>query len=319
MRTFLEDGFYQLENAVDSMIHFMEISHVREMVLAEHVYNRYDEAIGAYYISKQGVQRCEELYKELFWYKQINPLDPDERTNWECYEHLVQITGHRGGEARDRSRRWYMSTCHQRFGAHALAWFWTMGFLNEDMVVALNRTAARRTEENRQRAHHSGAPEPAVGGKRPKLHAMARRDARRFANLEKRWAAAEAPEGPCQAQTCRWRQWPNWSFQERVQCLRCGTFVCLDCQPRAHSGSGSDPAVEYFLLCPACFETHGRELPVLGRIEDRPAPDKCDNEEDNTNTHRPGPFLQCRFCNRWLCADCARDDGPPHACSTLVS
>ena len=45
MRTVLEDGFYKLENAVDSMIHFMEISHVREMVLAERVYNRYDEDI----------------------------------------------------------------------------------------------------------------------------------------------------------------------------------------------------------------------------------------------------------------------------------
>jgi len=67
VRTFLEDGFYELENAVGSMIHFMQIGHVREMVLKEQVYNRYDEANRAYYISKQGVQRCDELYKELYW------------------------------------------------------------------------------------------------------------------------------------------------------------------------------------------------------------------------------------------------------------
>ena len=317
MRTVLEDGFYKLENAVDSMIHFMHLSYVREKVLAEQVFNRYDADMCKYYISKQGVQRCEKLYKELFWSAMINPHDPQERTNGECYKHLLEITGHRGGEARDRSRRWFAATCHRRFGGHALKWYWTMGFMNEHMVEALNRVAARRTEENRQRAQHSGAPEPAVGETWSRQHALARRDARRFANLEKRWLAAEAPAGPCQAQTCRWSDWPNWDFPVRVQCLRCGTFVCLDCQPREHSGSSADPAVEYFLLCPACFETHGRELPVLGRIEDRPAPDKCDNDEDNT--HRPGPFLQCRFCNRWLCADCARDDGPPHACSTLVN
>ena len=299
------------------MIHFMNISFVRESVLAEQVYNRYDPATGKYYLTKQGVERCEEHYKRWFWYKQVNPLDPQERTNFECYRDLVQITGHCGGEARDRCRRWFSATCHKRFGTHALKWYWTMGFLNENMVEALNRTAARRTEENRQRAHHSGAPEPAVAETRTKLHAAARRDARRYANLAKRWAAAEAPAGPCQAQTCQWSAWTNWSFQERVQCLRCGTFVCRDCQPRAHSGSTSEFLVEYFLLCPACFEAHGPELPVLGRIEKRPAPDKCDNDEDNT--HKPGPFLQCRFCNRWLCADCGRDDGPPHACSTLVS
>jgi hypothetical protein len=318
VKTWCDDGSYKLMNAVESMIHFMEICRVREQVLAEQMWTKYDQNICKFYLSKQGVERCDEVYKERYWYTQINELDSQKRTNWDCYHDLVKTAGHRGGEPRDRSRRWYKATCHKRFGPHALPWYWTMGFIDDTMVMALNRVALRRTEENRQRAHRSGAPEPAVGQKRPRPQATARRDARRFANVEKRWAAAEAPPGPCQAQMCQWRAWPDWSFQERVRCLRCAAFVCLECQPRQPlSGGGSDSALEYFLLCPACFATHSRELPVLGRIEHRPAPDKCDNDEDNT--HKPGPFLQCRHCNRWLCADCARDDGPPDACPTLVT
>ena len=185
------------------------------------------------------------MYKEKFWYQQINPQDPQQRTNWECYQELVQRAGHRGGEPRDRSRRWYMASCHKRFGPHALPWFWMMGFMDETMLEALNRVVSRRTEAHRQRADRRGAPEPAVEQKRPKLQATARRDARRFSNLEKRWAAAEAPAGPCQAQMCRWRDWPQWTYPERVRCLRCEAFVCLDCQPRRHlSGGSSDSAVE---------------------------------------------------------------------------
>ena len=341
LRVVFDDGSYDSENATDSMIHFLEITHVREMVVAESTYNRYypsgggasgagagsssgpaagsssggasGPAAGYYALSKMGVARCTELYKQLFWNKQTNPRDDLERTNEECVQDLMQKYGHKGGNVRSLVRRWYNSAVHRRFGPHALDWFWEMGFLSERMVASFNVVADRRTKARQESS--GGALEPATGdARRPQDTArarQARRDARRFSNLEKRWQAAEAPDGECQVPGCRFKR----QISARVQCLSCTAFVCHECQPRASSGGASGPAAEFYLLCPMCYDTHGSTLPVLGKVESRPEPSTCDNEEEDKDPHLPGPFLQCRHCNRWLCATCARDDGPPHQCS----
>ena len=62
VKTWCDDGSYKLMNAIESMIHFMEISRVREQVLAEQMWTKYDQNICKVYLSKQGVERCDEVY-----------------------------------------------------------------------------------------------------------------------------------------------------------------------------------------------------------------------------------------------------------------
>jgi len=130
----------------------------------------------------------------------------------------------------------------------------------------------------------------------------ARHRAKTASNHARREEATQQPGGMCQ--WCGRQQHPC-----RTQCWVCEKLICDRC-------TYHDSEDRKYLLCNSCFARRGSgPLEVEGRVVQHSKPSRCDKALDDMTGHVNGSDLvECTECYRWLCALCARDDGPPHRC-----
>ena len=209
--------------------------------------------------------------------------------------------------------RHYAVAMHKRFGRFALETFWVHGVVGEAICDALRSTAQARTAAHQEAVRAD--PGYVAAQKRAVAKAtQARKESRAAANLAARLEAATESPGYCDE--CWW-----WASPHRAVCQRCSKALCHWCQFQEHG--------VFYLLCGNCATEHGTG-PVYppGRViwQPRPpAPAQCHflleplarfgAEPPEGEQHAPGELLQCTRCNRWICAWCARDDGPPTYCA----
>ena len=187
------------------------------------------------------------------------------------------------------------------------------GVVDDAICDALRATAQARKDAHQEAVRAD--PGYVAAQKRAVAKAtQARKESRAAANLAARHEAATESPGYCDE--CWW-----WASPHRAVCQRCSKALCHWCQFQEDG--------VFYLLCGNCATEHGTG-PVYppGRVfwqPGPPAPAQCHflveplarfgAAPPEGEQHAPGELLQCARCNRWICAWCARDDGPPTYCA----
>ena len=172
------------------------------------------------------------------------------------------------------------------------------GVVDEAIRDALRSTAQARTAAHQEAVRAD--PEYVAAQKSALAKAaQARTKSRAAANLAARLEAATESPGYCHE--CLW-----WASPHRAVCQRCSKALCHGNCATEHGTGPVYPAGRVFWQPgpPAPAQCHFLVEP-LARFGAAPP----EGEQ-----HAPGELLQCARCNRWICAWCARDDGPPTYC-----